>query len=235
MIQVIRSGKRFKHQDRDLTTYWSFSFDYYRDPDNVNFGRLRVFNDDTLRPRAGFPTHSHRDMEIVTYVLQGALAHKDSMGNEEVIPAGHVQKMSAGTGINHSEFNASKSETVHLLQVWVMPEREGLEPSYSTPQVQPAREEREILDVVTPDGRDGTASIDADVTFTVIRLPSAATWDRKLDSNRLAHLFLIDGDLEANGTLLSPGDAARIRGEGSLALHAGERTHALLIDLPPEG
>ena len=165
MIQVIRSKERHFEDFGWLQTHWHFSFDTYRDPKNVHWGALRVFNDDVIQPGQGFPMHGHRDMEIITCVLEGALEHKDNMGNHGVIRPGEVQVMSAGSGITHSEFNHSKTEPVHLLQLWVFPREKDRRPRWEQKQFQPAERAGKLIPVVSSSNGAGTLAIDQDATI----------------------------------------------------------------------
>lgn len=231
MIRHIPARERYRFENDWLQTYWLFSFDHYYDPNNVSFGPLRVFNDDVIAPRSGFPMHPHREMEIVTYVLRGELTHEDSLGNRGVLSAGDVQRMSAGTGIVHSEWNHG-DEPVHLLQIWVLPERRGIAPGYE--QRSFSREERtnRLLPVVSGLGHDGTLRIHQAAAFYVSRLEAGQTVTHTLADGRRAFLYVIDGGIDLNGVAMGTGDQARIEAEEALSVAAREDTELILIDLP---
>lgn len=230
-FQIQRSNERAFFDQGWLQTYHSFSFADYVDPANVNWGALRVFNDDVIAPGQGFGAHPHRDMEILTYVLEGELEHKDSMGNTGVISPGAVQYLSAGTGIVHSEYNHSKQHPVHLVQMWVLPHARNLEPRYG--QVDYALEDRHNRWLPIASGQTGVESkiaIWQDATCYVARLEDAAL-SHEVPSGRFAFLFVASGELHANGETLRKGDAVRIAGSLALALRGtGE---AVLWDVPP--
>lgn len=214
-----------------LETWHSFSFGDYFDPDHVQFGPLRVLNEDFVKPGQGFPTHPHRDMEIVTYVLDGAVAHKDSTGGEGVIRAGEVQRMSAGTGVLHSEYNASDREPLHLLQVWFLPERPAIKPGYQ--QMPTAgRGPDSFVDVVTPKGEDGALKIHQDVVFKLLDLQQGRTATASIRDGRIGYLHnSMVGTIELNGTKLEPGDGARIRGPEQIVVSALAPARVVLFDM----
>ncbi|MCI0489078.1 MAG: pirin family protein [Blastocatellia bacterium] len=232
MINIIKSGERYHFESDWLSTYWHFSFDHYYDPDNLSFGPLRVFNDDRVRPASGFGMHGHREMEIVTYVLEGEIEHKDSTGGAGRIRSGEVQRMSAGTGIRHSEYNPSEETPVHLLQVWVMPAVNGLEPSYE--QKQFTREQRagRLLAVASGQDAPGTVKVHQDATFYVAIIRPEDSISHPLGEGRRAYLFVIDGELKVNGRALARGDQARIEGESLLRFETSSTADIILIDLP---
>ena len=232
MISVIKNSERYHFESDWLSTYWHFSFDQYYDPANMNFGPLRVFNDDVVQPSTGFGTHGHREMEIITYVLDGELEHKDSTGGFERIRAGEVQRMSAGTGIRHSEYNPSPETPVHLLQVWVTPAVSGLAPSYE--QLRFTKEQRtgHLLAVASGRGAEGTVKVHQDTTFYVSFVRPEDEITHELDRGRRAYLFVVDGELKVNDHALSTGDQARIEGETRLKLAASKPSDIMLIDLP---
>jgi hypothetical protein len=251
MMQVIRAGERYHFETDWLSTYWHFSFDHYHDPANVQFGPLRVFNDDVIRPAGGFPMHGHREMEIVTYVLDGRLEHKDSMGNTGVIGPGEVQRMSAGTGVRHSEYNASKSEPVHLVQLWVLPAVAELAPSWEQKQFTRAERSGRLLPVAVPARRggpvhtaqtNGAVRIHQDATIYVSLLRSGDAVTHALAEGRRAYLFVTEGELRVNGEALRAGDQARITDPESRSLGTGRELRIegagadggdlMLIDLP---
>lgn len=232
MIKVIKSEVRFHADMGWLSTYWHFSFDTYYDPSNMNWGALRVFNDDVVQPGQGFGMHPHRDMEIVTYVLEGELEHRDNQGNTGVIRPGEVQVMSAGTGIVHSEYNHSEAHPVHLLQLWITPRTKGLKPRWEQRQFTSADRSGILLPVVSPGEIPGTLAIDQDATIYVSALQGGQTVVHTSRAGRKAYLFVIGGGLIANGIRLTAGDQARIADESELALQAEGDAELILLDLP---
>ena len=231
-MQIIKAKDRFHLESDWLSAYWLFSFDRYYDPANLNFGPLRVFNHDTIAGGGGFPTHPHREMEIVTYVLDGELAHKDSTGGRGLIRAGEVQRMTAGTGVAHSELNASESKPVRLLQMWVLPEQPGLTPGYEQRQFTEADRAGKLLPIVSGQDLPDTLKIHQDTTFYVSRLGIGEQVVHTLKPGRRAYLYVIEGGLTVNGESLSAGDQARITGQEQLNLAATEASELILIDLP---
>ncbi len=232
MIKVIRSEERYHANRGWLDTRWHFSFDEYFDPANVNWGPLRVFNDDVVQPGKGFGSHGHGDMEIVTYGLEGELEHRDSEGNVGVIQPGEVQVMSAGTGIVHSEYNHSKERPVHFLQLWIIPRTKGLKPRWAQRQFTPAERSGKLLPVVSSGNIVETLSIDQDAAIYVSALPAGRTLVHTQSPGRKAYLFLISGSLAVNGGSLAKGDQVRIAEEVELTLKAGEDAELILLDLP---
>ncbi len=232
MIQIIKAADRFHLESDWLSAYWLFSFDRYYDPQNVSFGPLRVFNDDTVQPGGGFPTHSHREMEIVTYVLEGELEHKDSTGGRGRIGAGEVQRMTAGTSVAHSEFNPSSEHPVHLLQMWVQPAQEGLKPSYEQRQFTQEQRAGVLQPIASGQGLGEAVKVHQDVTFYVSSLRPAQELSHTLSAGRRAFLYVIDGELSVNGEQLRRHDQARITNEGQLHLTATQPSEIILIDLP---
>ncbi len=232
MIKVIKSNERH-HQDFGwLSTYWHFSFDTYHDPRNMNWGALRVFNDDVIQPGQGFGSHPHRDMEIVTYVLEGELEHQDSQGNRGVVHPGEVQVMSAGTGIVHSEYNHSPEKLVHLLQLWILPRTKALKPRWDQRQFSVEARTGKLLPVVSGGDLAGTLSIDQDAPIYVSHLKAGDQAVHQSRTGRKAYLFLIGGALDINTKALAPGDQARISGEPRLTLQARQDSELILLDLP---
>ena len=214
-----------------LDTRHSFSFADYYDPEHMGVSHLRVINDDVIAPGGGFPTHPHRDMEILTYVMEGALAHRDSMGNGTSIQAGEVQRMSAGRGITHSEFNASRDEPVHLLQIWLLPRARGLPSGYEQRCI-PDDEKRGVFRLIaTPDGRDNSLTIQQDVSLQATILESGERLEYRASPGRILYLHLARGRMTVNGERLTGGDAVTVQAEPLRLLgdHGGE---ALLFDLP---
>lgn len=232
MVRVIKSAERFHFENDWLSTYWHFSFDHYYDPDNTGFGTLRVFNDDTIQPGRGFLEHGHREMEILTYVLEGELEHRDNQGNRGVIRPGEVQRMSAGTGIRHAEFNASKHKSLHLLQLWIEPNQLGLKPSWEQRRFTPEQRQGRLLPVASGQGIDNALLLHQDVTVYVSALVPDQGVARELKAGRRAYLFVIRGALALNGAPLAPGDQARITEETQLELRAAEPSELILLDLP---
>jgi quercetin 2,3-dioxygenase len=214
-----------------LDTSHTFSFADYHDPAHMGFRALRVINEDRVAAGQGFGAHSHRDMEIITYVLDGALAHADSIGNRSTIVPGDVQRMSAGTGITHSEFNARQDEPVHFLQIWLLPDRRGLAPGYEQKAI-PESEERGVLRLLASrDGRDGTVTIHQDVDLYGSRLEPGERVKHALADGRHAWLQMVRGRIELNGTPLAAGDGAAMSEESALEMVAQESAHFLLFDL----
>jgi hypothetical protein len=232
MIKVIRSDQRYHFESEWLSTYWHFSFDHYYDPNNMSFGALRVFNDDRVQPSSGFPTHGHREMEIVTYVLEGELEHRDSTGGSGIIRAGEVQRMSAGTGIRHSEYNPSATDVVHLLQIWIVPSVQGLPPSYEQMRFTEQQRTGKLLAVASGQSLDGAVKIHQDATICVSMIRPEDQITFKLAPPRRAYFFVIDGELDVNGERLSSGDQARIVDEAELKFAASKPSDIMLIDLP---
>jgi len=232
MIKVIRNNERYHFESDWLSTYWHFSFDQYYDPNNLGFGPLRVFNDDVVRPASGFPTHGHREMEIITYVIEGELEHKDSTGGVGRISPGEVQRMSAGTGIRHSEYNPSPEKPVHLLQMWIIPAVDGLTPSYEQLRFTPEQRTGRLLAVASGQDAPGTVKIHQDATLYVSTLRPQDQLSHQLSSGRRAYLFVIEGEIEINGQTLERGDQARIVEESALSLSARQPAEIILIDLP---
>ena len=214
-----------------LDSRHTFSFADYHDPAHMGFRSLRVINEDLVAPGAGFPTHPHRDMEIFSYVVAGALAHKDSMGNGRELKPGQIQLMGAGSGVLHSEFNPSPTEHAHFLQIWIKPEAIGLPPTYTEwhPGT-PAGDGTKTL-VISRDGRDGSASIRQDADVHLIRLQAGETTGHEVRPGRGIWLQVIKGTVTVNDVVLSPGDAASTTDPGALRLAAGAATEALLFDL----
>jgi quercetin 2,3-dioxygenase len=233
MIQLRRSSERGHADHGWLNTFHTFSFADYLDDKFMGFRSLRVINEDWVKPGMGFGTHGHRDMEIITYVLEGELAHKDSMGNGSSIKPGEVQRMSAGTGVRHSEFNHSKKDWVHLLQIWLMPERDGITPSYEQKTFTDAEKKGKLRLIASPDARDGSVKIhqDADVYATV--LGKGDKVEHKFKTDRFGWLHVAKGEVELNGEKLVAGDGAAIAKEDSIQIAAGEadRSEVLLFDL----
>ena len=229
---TVRPANQRGHEDHGwLDTRHTFSFADYHDPKHMGFRELRVINEDRVQPRQGFGTHSHRDMEIVSYVLEGAHEHKDSLGTGSVIRPGDVQRMSAGTGVSHSEFNHSANELVHFLQIWILPEREGLAPSYEQKHFSAEERQGKLRVVASPDARDGSVRIHQDVELYASLLRSGESVAHTLRPGRHAWLQLARGHCTLNGTQLEAGDGAAISGETSLQLSGARDAEVLLFDL----
>jgi len=237
VIQIIKSADRYHADHGWLSTWHHFSFNDYFDPNNVQFGALRVFNEDIVQPASGFPPHPHRDMEIVTYVLDGELEHQDNQGNRGHILPGEVQVMSAGTGIVHAERNPSRETPLHLLQIWLVPRARGLKPRWEQQRFESAARRNALLPVVTPAGAPAASlsrlQIDQDATFFVSTLDEGKSLAHMSAGGRRAYLFAISGALEVNETLIETGDQARIIDEPTLTLTARKGvTELILLDLP---
>ncbi|MBX3276503.1 MAG: pirin family protein [Acidobacteria bacterium] len=236
MITRIPASERFHLESDWLSAYWLFSFDRYYDPGNVRFGPLRVFNHDTVRPAAGFPTHPHREMEIVTYVLRGELTHKDSTGGRGVIRPGEVQRMTAGSGVAHSEINASRDSEVELLQIWVLPERAELTPSYEQKQFTPEDRRGRLLPIASGQDAPGAVKIHQDATFYVSAVQPGDRLEHSPAAGRRAFLYVIAGEIALNGERYSAGDQARIVDTELLTIEGiagdGQASEIILIDLP---
>jgi redox-sensitive bicupin YhaK (pirin superfamily) len=232
MLQVRRSDERGHAEHGWLDSHHTFSFAGYYDPRHMGFGPLRVINEDRVRPGMGFGTHPHQDMEIISYVLDGALEHKDSMGNGSVIRPGDVQYMSAGTGVRHSEYNASKDESVHFLQIWIMPNSRGGKPSYG--QQHYPREDRlnRLRAVASHDGRDGSIEIKQDAVMYSGILEAGVDVSHEIDEGRRVWLHVARGSVKVGETTLSTGDALSTNDVGSLGLHAEAESEVILFDLP---
>lgn len=232
MINVIKSSDRHHQNFGWLDARWHFSFSNYYDPNNMNFGPLRVFNDDVISGGGGFEPHPHRDMEIVTYVIDGELAHSDSLGNGDVIHPGEVQVMSAGKGIVHSEFNNSKDKPVRLLQLWIEPRTKGLPPRWAQTPFTRAQRQNRLLPVVSGNGDDGVMKIDQDASIHVAALDAGHEVRHTTGQGRRAYLFVIDGQVTLNGQTLSAGDQARVSEEPDLSIRADRDSELILLDLP---
>ncbi len=231
MIQLRKAHDRGHANHGWLDSWHTFSFADYRDPRHMGFSALRVINEDRVSPGEGFPMHPHRDMEIITYVLEGALEHKDSLGTGSVIRPGEIQRMSAGTGIRHSEFNHSPNEPVHLLQIWILPDRQGVKPGYEQKRIDTAELNDTLRLVASPDGRDGSVTIQQDALLYAARLNGKEVM-HALAPGRHAWIQVARGTVRVNGTMLQAGDGAGIENESSLRLAADGSAEVLLFDLP---
>jgi quercetin 2,3-dioxygenase len=230
MMKIRKANERGHAGHGWLDTYHSFSFADYYDPQWMGFRSLRVINDDLVMPGMGFGTHPHRDMEIITYILSGALQHKDSMGNGRVIRPGEVQYMSAGTGVQHSEFNPSKDEAVHLLQIWIEPDRKGVKPRYAEKSLADAAAGTLQL-VTSKTGRDGSIAIHQDADLWLAKFKAGDHAAHKLAKGRNAWVHVAEGEVSLNGKTLLGGDAAAVAEEGALELSAVKPAQVLLFDL----
>lgn len=215
-----------------LDTYHTFSFADYWDPKHMGYRSLRVINEDRVAPQGGFGTHPHRDMEIITYVLEGALAHKDSMGTGSVIRPGEVQRMSAGTGVLHSEFNHSPSGLVHLLQIWILPSRRGLQPSYEQKNFSSEEKRNRFRVIASPDGSDGSVTIHQDAKLSAAIVEAAKSVNYQLGTGRYAWIQVARGEVSLNGITLQAGDGASVENEPVIAVTGqSETSEVLLFDL----
>lgn len=231
MITIRKSDERGHANHGWLDSWHTFSFADYHDPRHMHFRALRVINEDYIAGGGGFPTHPHRDMEIITYVVSGAVAHRDSTGGRGVIKAGDLQHMSAGTGVEHSEANASPSEPVHLLQIWILPEKNGLKPGYSQTSLADLGKNGALTLVGSPEGGERLLKINQDVRLFVGKLAAGEKSEHAIAAGRYAWLQLIDGSLELNGQELRNGDAAAAKEEPFLRFVARDNSHFLLFDL----
>ncbi len=237
MITLRKSSDRGHADHGWLKSCHSFSFADYHDPAHMGFGNLRVINEDRVAAGKGFGTHGHRDMEIVSYVLEGELAHRDSLGtgNERgadgVIRRGDVQRMSAGRGVRHSEFNHAADRTTHFLQIWIEPDVRGIDASYEQKHFDDASKRGTLRLVASNDGRDGSVTLHADAAISAGLLEGAERVERPLDPSRKTYVHLVRGGLTVNGQRLAAGDALRIENEASLVLSAGEQAEVLVFDL----
>jgi quercetin 2,3-dioxygenase len=230
---TLRKARDRGHADHGWLDSWhSFSFADYHDPAHMAFGPLRVINEDRVQPGMGFGTHGHRDMEIISYVLDGELAHKDSMGNGSIIVPGDVQRMSAGRGISHSEFNPSKTMPVHFLQIWIEPARAGIDPGYEQKHIPAAARRGRLRLVASPDGRDGSVTIHQDSTVHAALFDGVEEARHELAAGRRGYVHAARGDVRVNGVPLTAGDAAMLVGESAVVLDRARAAEVLLFDLP---
>ncbi len=231
MIRVLPSTERFHTDAGWLDSRHTFSFADHYDPERLGFRALRVINDDRVQPARGFGSHSHRDMEILTYVLSGELAHRDSMGNGSVIRPGDVQRMTAGTGVVHSEMNPSRNQPVHFLQIWIVPDRAGHEPGYEQKAFPEADRKGKLRLVASRDGRDGSVTIHQDASVYVASLDAGQRVEHRPAAGRSAWVQVARGELRLNGKALEAGDGAAIAGEAEITIAALEPSELLLFDL----
>ncbi|HEY6965941.1 MAG TPA: pirin family protein [Burkholderiales bacterium] len=232
MLEIRRAAERGHAQHGWLDSWHSFSFADYHDPAHMGFGPLRVINEDRIQPGTGFGTHGHRDMEIISYVLEGALGHRDSMGTGSTIVPGDVQRMSAGRGVQHSEMNHDKSGVTHFLQIWIEPSARGIAPGYEQKHFDAASKRGRLRLVASPDGAEGSVTIHQDARLYAGLFDGAERATQALAPGRKAYLHLVRGKLTANGTPLAAGDALKITGAHEVTLERGEGAEALLFDLP---
>lgn len=235
MIELRKSKERGHANHGWLDSYHSFSFASYYDPAHMGYSVLRVINEDIIAPAQGFGMHPHNDMEIITYMLQGELRHEDSLGNGSVIRAGDVQRMTAGTGIVHSEFNASPSEAAHLLQIWILPERDELTPGYEEKHFSAAEKQGRWRLIASRDGREGSLSVHQDMTLYASVLAAGENLDYAMLAGRSLYIQLARGSVNLNGELLAAGDAAKVEVLQDIHLEALIESEILLFDLPPAG
>lgn len=230
-ITIRKSADRGLAEHGWLRSHHTFSFADYHDPAHMGFRSLRVINEDHVAPNGGFPTHPHRDMEIFSFIVAGSLAHKDSMGNGRVLKPGQIQLMSAGSGVTHSEFNPSAKDALHLLQIWITPRERRLEPSYTEWHPDATRDGDAKVLVISPDGRDGSATIHQDAEVFRVRLRAGQAVSHGVHTGRGMWLQIISGSVSVNGVALTAGDAASTEDEGTLLIVAGDDAEALLFDL----
>lgn len=232
MMQIRKSEERGRAEHGWLSSRHTFSFAEYRDPRHMGFGPLRVINEDKVQGGQGFGTHGHQDMEIISYVLEGALEHKDSMGNGSVLRPGDVQRMSAGTGVRHSEFNHSANDRVHFLQIWVIPEKAGLQPGYEEKHFDAASKRGQLRLVISPDGREGSLCMNQDAYLYAALVDGNEHVEHVLAPNRRGYVHVVRGTLKVNGVELRAGDALKIEQEERIALDQAAGAEVLLFDLP---
>ncbi len=232
-MMELRPARDRGHADHGWLNSWhSFSFANYYDPKHVQFRALRVINDDTVEPGGGFGTHSHRDMEIVSYVLDGSLAHKDSMGNGSIIRPGNVQRMSAGTGVKHSEFNPSQTEKVHFLQIWFIPNAAGINPSYEEKYFGDTEKRGRLRLIASPDGTDGSVTIHSDAKMFAVLLDGNEQVEHPVAQDRYIYVHVARGEAVLNDTRLQAGDGAMLDGGERVMLAQGRNAEVLVFDLP---
>lgn len=231
MIEIIKADNRHFSDFGWLKTYWLFSFSNYFDPHNIQLGALRVFNDDIVAPGMGFPTHPHEEMEIITIVLDGEMTHQDSMGNKTVIKTGDVQRMSAGTGLTHSEYNLAQ-EAVHFYQIWIFPDKSGLKPTYDQKRYEANKWKNRLLPVASGQNIPDTVSFHTDATIYRCSLDEEKEAIHEATSGRRIFIYLADGRISANSEILNANDQARIDIDEPLVLKAEQQSDLILIDVP---
>jgi redox-sensitive bicupin YhaK (pirin superfamily) len=232
MLDIRKSEDRGDAHHGWLQSKHSFSFADYHDPRHMGFGPLRVINEDRVAAGAGFGTHAHRDMEIISYVLEGALEHKDSLGTGSVLHYGDVQRMSAGSGVRHSEFNGSKTEQVHFLQIWIQPNVQGIAPGYEEKHIPLAEKQGKLRVIASSDGREGSVLIHQDAAIYATVLDGADRVEHTLAAGRLAYVHVIRGQVSVNGVAVRGGDAVKLSDEARVVLASAEAAEVLLFDLP---
>ncbi|NMM38126.1 MAG: pirin family protein [Glaciimonas sp.] len=232
MLELRTSEARGQADHGWLKARHSFSFGNYVDPAHMGFGPLRVINEDRIAPGSGFGTHGHKDMEIITYVLEGELAHQDSMGNGSVIRPGDVQRMSAGRGVMHSESNHAEGSETHLLQIWIEPDQKGIAPSYEEQHVPQAQKDGRLRLVASPAGTDGAVKIHQDARLYVGLFDGDQAADLTLAANRLAYVHMVRGSASVNGQTLAAGDALKLNAETEVRIRDGNAAEVLVFDLP---
>lgn len=232
MYEIVRSRDRYFHQNEGVSAYWNFSFGDYYDPRHVQFGPLRIFNDETMQPGAIFSARHYKNMEIVTYVIDGHLEHKDSNGSIRAIGPGEVQRMSAGTGAQHSEYNASQEAKVHFLKIWILPAVSDLEPEYEQKSFTEKQRDGTLLPIVSGMDHPEALKIHQDATLYIGRIQKKQrlVFETRLD--RQSYLFVISGNIQVSGTIFNAGDSSKISEENALSLEAQVTSEVLLIDLP---
>jgi hypothetical protein len=233
MLELRRSDERGLADHGWLQSRHSFSFAHYHDPRHMGWGNLRVINEDRIAPGTGFGTHGHRDMEIISYVLSGALAHQDTLGNVKAIPPGDVQRMSAGTGVQHSEFNHAPNASTHFLQIWIEPDTAGVEPGYEQKTFSDAQKRGVLRLVASKDGAEGSVHLHADAALYAGLFEAGESAELPVDATRKAYVQLLRGRLTVNGQILHAGDALRVQGESRLTLGDGIDAEVLVFDLAP--
>lgn len=231
MIEVRRDSEIYKKEGGWFTARWHFSFDEYYDPQNVNFGTLRVFNDDRLEPGAIWPMHPHRDIEGLTYVVEGTFEHADSLGNGGRLPPGSVQRMTLGSGAYHSERNGSEDEPMRFLQFWIMPREQGLTPSVEQKVFTTEDRTNRLLCVISSDARDGSVLVHQDAAVYVSRLESGSSVEHEFGERFGGYLYLIEGDIALNGEVLTTGDAARVYNEERLTIEARQPSELIVVEV----
>lgn len=234
MLKIRKASERGHEQTVWLSSYHTFSFGDYYDPDEMGWGPLRVINDDTVAAGGGFPAHPHQNMEIISYVLDGSLAHRDSMGTGSEIRPGDVQMMEAGSGIAHSEFNASENDPVHFLQIWVIPKYAGLEPTYQQRHFSDDEKRGRFRLVVSPDGQDGSLRINQDMSMYSALIDENEVIEWTHDPKRLAYVHVARGSVKVNDINVHAGDGIRVADESMLRFEQGNKAEVLLFDLPSE-
>ncbi len=232
MLILRPAGERGNSDLGWLKSHFSFSFADYFDSEHIQFSSLRVLNEDRIAPATGFPAHSHSDMEIVTYIMQGAIKHRDSMGNSFVIRGGEVQRMSAGTGITHSEFNASDTEPAHFVQIWILPNQRGLEPSYEQKYFDTAHKRQRWCLIASPDGHDGSCIIHQDTLIQCSILLPGETISYSINLKRRCYIQVLRGEVQVSDQRVSVGDGLRLEGETGVTIVAHQESEILLFDLP---